>query len=96
MAGFEVNAASTGFEALELAPGFGPAAVLLDVGLPDLSGYDVARRLRKMPQLEGTLIVAVTGYDTPESHALSAAAGFDHHIPKPVNFDQLALLLTRQ
>jgi two-component system CheB/CheR fusion protein len=95
MAGFEVRSASTGTEALELAPAFGPTAILLDVGLPDLSGYEVARRLRGMPQLAGTLLVAVTGYDTPESHALSAAAGFDHHIPKPVDFDELALLLGR-
>jgi DNA-binding response OmpR family regulator len=49
MAGFEVILASTGFGALELAATFGPNAVLLDVGLPDLSGYDVARRLRGMP-----------------------------------------------
>jgi CheY-like chemotaxis protein len=96
MEGFEVNSASTGSEALELAPVFAPTAVLLDVGLPDLSGYDVARRLRQMPQLASTLLVAVTGYDTPESHALSAAAGFDHHIPKPVNFDELVLLLSGQ
>jgi two-component system CheB/CheR fusion protein len=96
MAGFEVKSASTGSEALDLAPAFGPASVLLDVGLPDLSGYDVARRLRAMPQLAGTLLIALTGYDTPESHTLSAAAGFDHHIAKPVNFDDLVVLLSRQ
>jgi CheY-like chemotaxis protein len=52
--------------------------------------------MRAMPQLAGTLLIALTGYDTPESHARSAAAGFDHHIPKPVNFDELVLLLSRQ
>ncbi|HEY0802879.1 MAG TPA: chemotaxis protein CheB [Steroidobacteraceae bacterium] len=93
MAGFEVTAAATGFEALEKAPVFRPTAVLLDVGLPDLSGYDVARRLREKPQFASTLLIAVTGYDTPEAHALSAAAGFDHHMSKPVNFDDLTTLL---
>jgi two-component system CheB/CheR fusion protein len=94
MAGFEVTGAATGLEGLERAPAFGPNAVLLDVGLPDLSGYDVARRLREMPQFSNTLLIALTGYDTPEAHALSAAAGFDHHLRKPVSFDELSQLLS--
>jgi signal transduction histidine kinase len=94
MAGFEVTGASTGHEALQVAPAFSPTAVLLDVGLPDLSGYDVARRFREMPQFASTLLIALTGYDTPEAHALSSAAGFDHHICKPVNFDELERLLS--
>ena len=93
MAGFEVKGVSTGSEALEEAPAFGPNVVLLDVGLPGLNGYDVARRLRGMPQFAGTTLIAITGYDTPEARALSAAAGFDHHVCKPVNFDELAALL---
>jgi two-component system, chemotaxis family, CheB/CheR fusion protein len=93
MAGFEVIGAASGFEALEKAPSFGPNAVLLDVGLPDLSGYDVARRLRENPKFASTLLIALTGYDTPEARALSAAAGFDHHMSKPVDFDELATLL---
>jgi two-component system CheB/CheR fusion protein len=68
--------------------------VLLDVGLPDLSGYDVARRLRGMPQFAGTMLIAITGYDTPDARELTTAAGFDHHICKPVNFDELAKLLS--
>ncbi|HEY0799427.1 MAG TPA: ATP-binding protein, partial [Steroidobacteraceae bacterium] len=94
MEGFEVTSASTGHEALEIALAFVPTAVLLDVGLPDLSGYEVARRFREMPQFASTLLVALTGYDTPEARALSAAAGFDHHICKPVDFDELARLLS--
>jgi CheY-like chemotaxis protein len=93
MAGFDVTGVSTGSEALEKAPAFCPNVILLDVGLPDLSGYDVARRLREMPQFASTLLIAITGYDTPEARALSSAAGFDHHICKPVNFDDLARLL---
>ena len=94
MAGFEVTGVSTGTEALEKAPAFDPNVVLLDVGLPGLSGYDVARSLRKLPQFASTVLIAITGYDTPEARALSAAAGFDHHICKPVNFDELARLLS--
>jgi PAS domain S-box-containing protein len=93
MAGFEVKGVSTGSEALEEAPAFGPNIVLLDVGLPGLNGYDVARRLRDMPQFVSTMLIAITGYDTPEARALSAAAGFDHHVCKPVDFDELARLL---
>ena len=93
LAGFEVKGVSTGSEALEKAPAFGPNVVLLDVGLPGLSGYDVARRLRNMQQFVNTVLIAITGYDTPEARALSAAAGFDHHICKPVNFDELERLL---
>ncbi|MDB6083737.1 MAG: diguanylate cyclase [Gammaproteobacteria bacterium] len=94
MAGFEVKGVSTGSEALEMAPAFAPNVVLLDVGLPGLSGYDVARRLRDLPQFVSTVLIAITGYDTAEARALSAAAGFDHHICKPVNFDELATLLS--
>jgi PAS domain S-box-containing protein len=94
MVGFEVQGVSTGSEALAIAPAFGPDVVLLDVGLPGLSGYDVARRLRNLPQFVSTVLIAITGYDTAEARALSAAAGFDHHICKPVNFDELATLMS--
>jgi PAS domain S-box-containing protein len=94
MAGFEVTGVCTGSEALEKAAFFAPNVVLLDVGLPDLSGYDVARRLREMPQFLNTVFIAITGYDTPEARALSTAAGFDHHVCKPVNFDELAALIS--
>ena len=94
MAGFEVMGVSTGYEALEMAPAFGPSVVLLDVGLPGLSGYDVARRLRDLPQFASTVLIAVTGYDTAEARARSADAGFDHHVCKPVSFDELTKLLS--
>jgi DNA-binding response OmpR family regulator len=93
MAGFKVAGVSTGTEGLEKAPAFGPNVVLLEVGLSGLSGYDVARHRIEMPQFVDTMLIAITGYDTPEARALSAAAGFDHHICKPVNFDELARLL---
>jgi CheY-like chemotaxis protein len=93
MAGFEVIGAGSGLEALEKAPAFGPDAVILDVGLPDLSGYEVARRLRHRPEFSSTVLIALTGYDSPDARALSAAAGFDHHMSKPANFDELTSLL---
>jgi two-component system CheB/CheR fusion protein len=92
LSGFNVVGAASGLEALEKAAAFNPTAVLLDVGLPDLSGYEVARRLREDPRFASTALIAVTGYDTPEVRALSAEAGFDHHITKPVNFDELIAL----
>jgi PAS domain S-box-containing protein len=94
MEGFDVATVSTGNEALQQAPRFDPDVVLLDVGLPDLSGYEVARRLREVPQFAKKILIAVTGYDTPEARALTTAAGFDHHVCKPVNFDELVKLLT--
>jgi two-component system CheB/CheR fusion protein len=93
LAGYEATGASTGYEALQMAAAFAPTVILLDVGLPDLNGYEVARRFREMPQFANTLLIAITGYDTPEAHARSAAAGFDHHICKPVNFGDLEGLL---
>jgi PAS domain S-box-containing protein len=95
MAGFEVVGVASGSEALQNAPAYAPDVVLLDVGLPGLSGYDVARRLRGMPQFASTPLIAVTGYDTPEARALSSAAGFSHHVCKPVHFDELARLLNK-
>jgi two-component system CheB/CheR fusion protein len=93
LAGFEVTSAASGLEALQKAATFDPTAVLLDVGLPDINGYDVARRLRHEPKFAKTVLIALTGYDTPEARALSGAAGFDHHVSKPVDFDQLIDLL---
>jgi PAS domain S-box-containing protein len=93
LAGFEAVGVATGAHALECAPQLNPRVVLLDVGLPDMDGYDVARRLRAMPQFFSAVLIAITGYDTPEARRLSAAAGFDHHICKPVDFDNLLALL---
>jgi two-component system CheB/CheR fusion protein len=93
MAGHEVKLAATGLEAIDIATRFNPTAVLLDIGLPDLNGYEVAKRLRQMPQFASTLIIAVTGYDTQESRQLSAEAGCDQHLGKPVDFTRVETLL---
>jgi two-component system, OmpR family, response regulator len=87
--GHDVREAPDGHAALRLAAAFRPDAVLLNVGLPGLDGYEVARRLRRLPGLGGVLLVAVTGYGSPKDVAACRAAGFDHHLLKP--FDPVAL-----
>ena len=67
--------------------------VLMDIGLPGMSGYEVARQLRQQPELGNLLIVAVTGYAEDEARRLSREAGFDHHMVKPVDPDALLALL---
>ena len=91
-AGHDVRIAASGQEALEMAKEFEPNVILLDIGLPDMSGYEVARLLRRMPQLRGVRLIAVSGYDTPEARAKSEEAGFDFHVGKPVNLAALGTL----
>ena len=67
--------------------------VLLDIGLPGLSGYDVARRLRAEPALADTLLIAVTGWGSETDKRRSAEAGFDRHLTKPVEAAALEAVL---
>jgi signal transduction histidine kinase/CheY-like chemotaxis protein/CHASE3 domain sensor protein len=92
--GHETDVAHTGVEALEKALAFRPGVILCDVGLPDLDGYQVARRIRSEERLEGVRLVALTGYASPEDRARAAEAGFDRHMAKPPNVDRLAELLS--
>lgn len=82
--GHDVRTAGDGARALAEAQRFTPDVVLLDIGLPGLDGYAVAQQLRALPQCSSALLVAVTGYGQAEDRALSRAAGFDHHLLKPV------------
>jgi CheY-like chemotaxis protein len=70
-----------------------PEVVLLDIGLPGVDGYEVARRLRQVPALAGILMVAMTGYGQERDRQLSREAGFDHHLVKPVDPATLQALL---
>ncbi|OON64021.1 diguanylate cyclase [Massilia sp. KIM] len=79
--------------ALARAPDFGPDVCLLDIGLPELDGHELARRLRADPRTHGALLVAVTGYGQEQDRRASAAAGFDHHLVKPVDMDRLGRIL---
>jgi CheY-like chemotaxis protein len=70
-----------------------PDLVLCDLGLPDITGYDVARELRRDDTLRSTLLVALTGHAAAEDVARARAAGFDRHLPKPVAVDRLRVVL---
>jgi CheY-like chemotaxis protein/two-component sensor histidine kinase len=91
--GHAVQSAPDGLQALELAPSFLPQVILLDIGLPGMDGYEVAQRLRDLPETRQALLVAVTGYGQPEDRARSRAAGFDHHLVKPIDLGELSGLL---
>jgi CheY-like chemotaxis protein len=84
----------SGAEALQWAVAFKPEVVLLDLGLPDIDGYEVARRLRAQPDFANVRIVALTGYGQSEDLRRTREAGFDHHLTKPLDFGALARLLT--
>jgi two-component system CheB/CheR fusion protein len=94
--GHETRTAFTGPEAIAAAAEFIPEVVLLDIGLPGLDGYEVARRLRAMPALAGAFLVAITGYGSDEDRASGKDAGFDEHLVKPVDLDILRERLRRR
>jgi DNA-binding response OmpR family regulator len=89
----EVRVAYDGQTALATARTFQPEIVLLDLGLPGLSGYEVARRLRHEPDMGEMRIVALTGWGQEEDRRRTRDAGFDHHLVKPVDPDALNRLL---
>ena len=93
MEGFEVRVASDGPQGLRIAQAFRPHAVLLDIGLPGMSGFEVASRLRQDPACRNALLIALTGYGEAESRTRSAEAGFDVHMVKPADVDRLLALL---
>jgi CheY-like chemotaxis protein len=93
LSGHEVGVAYDGPSAVRVAPTLRPQVVLLDLGLPGMDGYEVARRLRAQPELKGTYLVAVTGWGQPEDRQRSKEMGFDRHLVKPVNPPLLAQLL---
>lgn len=91
--GREVLCAFNGQEALDLAGQGGLSAVLLDIGLPDMSGYEVARRLRQLAAAQDVQIIATTGYGMQTDKDASAEAGFNAHLVKPVDYDEVLRLL---
>ena len=93
MMGHQVSIAYTGTEAIEVARTICPQAVLLDIGLPGISGYEVAQRLRGLPGYETTVLIAMTGYGQEEDKQRSRSAGFHHHLVKPVDLQMLKGLL---
>jgi two-component system CheB/CheR fusion protein len=93
--GHEVKVAFDGPSACASASSEVPDLVLLDIGLPGMDGYQVARRLRSDASTAGATIVAVSGYGQDEDCNRSSAAGFDAHLVKPVGFEKIAALLSR-
>ena len=92
----EVEIAHDGPAAIERAVAFKPDLVLLDIGLPELSGYEVAERLRAMPEFAVSLLIALTGYGQDEDRRLSQEAGCDDHLVKPVSVAMLDQVLQRE
>jgi signal transduction histidine kinase/CheY-like chemotaxis protein len=93
LSGHEVVTAHDGAAALEKAEHFRPQLALLDIGLPGMDGYELARRLRQLPGLRQVRLAALTGYGSEEDRRRSRAAGFDHHLVKPVEREALLVLL---
>jgi CheY-like chemotaxis protein len=91
--GHEVEVAYEGPSAYEAGVALTPDIVLLDIGLPGMDGYEVARRLRAEPSLDGVCLVALTGYGSEVDRQRSTEAGFDAHLVKPVEFDALRRVL---
>lgn len=90
----ETRLAHTGTDAIEQAILFDPEVILLDIGLPGRDGYSVAEEIRRLPELRGKLLIAMTGYGRDSDFARSRQAGFDHHLVKPLDFDDLEILLS--
>jgi CheY-like chemotaxis protein len=93
--GADARAAYDGLEALEVAASFRPQAVLLDIGMPKLHGYEVARRLRQEEGGRDMVLVALTGWGREEDRRRAEEAGFDGHLIKPVQASALRELLER-
>lgn len=92
--GHKVESVYTAQDALERVGSFKPDVVLLDIGLPGMDGYEVARRIRELPGLERVRLVALTGYGQADDKERTRSAGFDGHLVKPVDFSLLGQALT--
>jgi len=93
--GHETRTAHTGPEALDAARLFNPDVVFLDIGLPGMNGYEVAKRLRGEPSLSGAVLVALTGWGSADDMRQSRDAGFDFHLTKPVEVQAIENILAR-
>jgi signal transduction histidine kinase/ActR/RegA family two-component response regulator len=92
--GHHLRVAYEGHSALALAAEAAPDVLLLDIGLPDVDGYELARRVRALPQAAHATLIALTGYGQDSDRERSIAAGFNHHLTKPVDIAALLRLLT--
>jgi len=93
--GFEVRTVHGGQEALDAAREFRPDVVLLDIGMPKITGYEAARRLRLRYGNDCPVLIAITGWKQASDKILASLAGFDHHVAKPYEPAQLIELLSK-
>ena len=93
--GHDVRTAHTGPTAVAAASDYNADVMLLDIGLPELDGYEVARRIRQQPTHNETVLVALTGYGQESDRDRSQAAGFDHHLVKPADFGKVLAILAK-
>jgi CheY-like chemotaxis protein len=91
--GHDVRATYDGFSALEIAQSFRPEVALQDVAMPDMDGYQVARKLRELPCTRHAVLIALTGLTREEDERRARSAGFDHHLGKPIDFEVLHHML---
>jgi CheY-like chemotaxis protein len=94
MAGHKIFEAGSGASGVESALANRPDVARIDIGLPGFDGYEVARRIRSASDVQGMRLIALTGYGSPEDRRKAEQAGFDTHLVKPLDFDELAGLLT--
>ncbi|MEN6624915.1 MAG: response regulator [Candidatus Sumerlaeia bacterium] len=92
--GHDIQTAHDGPTAIKVAHAFQPEVVLLDIAMPGMDGYEVARKLREMEECADALLVAMTGYGQEEDRNRALDAGFDRHLTKPVDLEELQKLLT--
>jgi DNA-binding response OmpR family regulator len=95
MEGHEIQTALDGVAALALADQMVPEVMLLDLGMPRLSGFELAARVRERPWGSKVTLIAITGWGQVEDRRRSLEAGFDHHLTKPIEFEALRELLSR-
>ena len=87
--GHDVRVAHGGVEALNAAREFAPNVMILDLGMPEMDGYEVARAVRSDPRIAATRLIALSGYGQPDDRRRTADVGFDEHLVKPVEHDVL-------
>jgi two-component system, sensor histidine kinase len=91
--GVDVRVAFSGQDALKLLDSYRPTVVLLDIGMPEMDGHEVAREIRRRPEFRDATLIAITGWGQEEDHRRSHAAGFDYHLTKPADPNTLRTLL---
>ncbi len=94
MSGHDVRKAHNGPDALRAASDYRPDVVLMDIGMPGMSGHEVAQKMRETSATRDVVLIAMTGYGRQVDREQSRAAGFDHHLVKPLDFEKLNEVLT--